>query len=94
MGRETEPKPRQDDPRRAAPDVPEIKDPPHDLPDYTDTPEPTQPRDPPQPPPLRAQRNRYDPNDMYNYIRESHEMLQMQQMHIRDPMPSEMPYRL
>jgi hypothetical protein len=90
MGRETEPKPRQDEPRRAAPDVPEIKDPPSDLPDYTDPPQPASPQDP-QPPPLRSQ-NRYDPNDLYNYVREPHQMYM--QMHIREPLPSETPYRL
>jgi hypothetical protein len=92
MGRETEPKPRQDEPRRAAPDVPDIKDPPSDLPDYRDPPAPAQPQDPPQPPPLRAH-NRYDPNDLYNYVRDAYEF-PMHQLHIRDPLPSEMPYRL
>ena len=89
MGRETEPKPRQDEPRRVAPDVPDIEDPPNDLPDYRDPPEPAQPQDPRPPTPLRS-RNRYDPNDMYNYIREPHEL----QLHMREPLPAETPYRL
>lgn len=91
MGRETDPKPAQDEPRRAAPDVPDVKDPPNDLPDYRDPPEPTNPQDP-TPPPIKSH-NRYDPNDMFNYVRDPYEM-QLQQLHIRDPLPSEMPYRL
>lgn len=95
MGRETEQNPRQDEPKRAAPGVPDIKDPPSDLPDYTDPPEPTNPQDP-TPPPIKSH-NRYDPNDLQNYVRDPFESVREpygSMYHIRDPLPSETPYRL
>jgi hypothetical protein len=59
--------------RGDAPDEspPEIKDPPTDLPDYIDPPEPTHPQDP-VPPDIKAiqSNNPLDPNDPLNYIRE------------------------
>lgn len=60
-------KPKQEEPPQSQ--GPEVKDPPSDLPDYTDLPEPTHPEDP-VPPVIKSNNAAVDPNDNLNYIRE------------------------
>ena len=89
----------QQNPSQKEPETsPEIKDPPSDLPDYTD-PQPPHPQDPV--PPVIKSNNPYDPNDRLNYIREPElrdsgfrASDNFFMTHMRAPVPSEIPYRL